>query len=578
VNAALFFLILTLCTWVGVFYVSRAILAGIRFVLGGLGVDRKAMGSRAGVSAGIAAVLLILGSVVPKELGQERAGSYFPIVWVYTPLAGWLLLLGAGMAIARLIQSRTALTKEESRSRNVGMAVWLVVAALGFWWLQSSKAEISILRGGVPIHVPFLLTLAALLIVSLFVMVRAEQSTKAKGLGKGTVTFLTLLAGAIVFGIPFLWMLTTSFKEERDLANSDGIVWAPKVQLTHQFIDPNNRQYHAYYEGQSVKVTLESEKEGDKVLLEVERPYGLRGRRFEAPKSSIKEIPRNEKVWEGNLGGTPFTAFTVKELPTGNRSIEYLTPANLKGQRAEVPMESLEPLREPGLRWENYTDALEWMPLETNFGLRYLVNTLWLVIMSVIGTVLSCSVVAYGFSRLRFAGRDAIFGIMLATMMLPAAVTMLPQFLIFRSLGWIDTLMPIWVPTFFAGAFNVFLLKQFFSTVPMELEEAARIDGCGYFRTFWQVMLPMVKPALAAISIWTFMGAWNNFMGPLIYVSSPSKMPLSYALGLFASDRGSDVALMMAFATMTTIPVLLLFFFAQKYFIEGVQLSGMGGR
>lgn len=577
-NPALLFLALTILTWVGVFYFGRAALALTRAVFGGLNIDRKAMMSRAAVAFGIAAACLLIGSVVPKELGHEKTGTYFPIVWLYTPLAGWILLIGAGMAIARFIQSRNSLTPEEAKSKLVGTGVWLMVAIAGFLWLRDSKAEISILRGGVPLYWPLVLALLALMIVALIVMVRAEQATRARGLTKTAVTHLTLLAGTVVFGIPLLWMLSTSFKEERDLANADGIVWTPNVQLTHRFFDPKNRQYDAPFEGRTVKVSIEAHKEEGLVLVEVERPYGLRGRRFEIQESAIKEVPRDQKVWIGQLNGVQFTAFTVEDLPTGNREIEYLTPLDWKGQRVEVEPESLEPLREKGLRWQNYTESLEWMPLETNNGLVYLTNTLWLVIMSVIGTVLSCSIVAYGFSRLRFPGRDAIFGLMLATMMLPGAVTMLPQFLIFRSLGWIDTLMPIWVPTFFGGAFNVFLLKQFFSTIPMELEEAARIDGCGYFRTFWQVMLPMVKPALAAISIWTFMGAWNNFMGPLIYVSSPSKMPVSYALSLFASDRGTDVALMMAFATMTTVPVVLLFFAAQKYFIEGVQLSGLGGR
>ena len=134
------------------------------------------------------------------------------------------------------------------------------------------------------------------------------------------------------------------------------------------------------------------------------------------------------------------------------------------------------------------------------------------------------------------------------------------------------------MPTFFAGAFNVFLLRQFFKTIPMELEDAAKIDGCSYFRTLFQVMMPQIKPVLAAISIWTFMGAWNNFMGPLIYVSTPQNMPIAYALQMFQGERGNEFALMMAFATLATIPTVLLFFFAQRYFIEGVQLSGLGGR
>ncbi|MEJ5171397.1 MAG: carbohydrate ABC transporter permease, partial [Fimbriimonadales bacterium] len=201
-----------------------------------------------------------------------------------------------------------------------------------------------------------------------------------------------------------------------------------------------------------------------------------------------------------------------------------------------------------------------------------------LVVMGLLGTLLSSALVAYGFARLRWPGKGPLFTVMLSTMMLPGAVTLLPSFLIFRSLGWIDTLYPMWVPAFFASAFNVFLLRQFFLNIPMELEDAAKIDGCSYLRTFWQVMLPQVKPALAVIAIWTFMGAWNNFMGPLIYVSSPENMPIAYAVQLFQSDRGGEPGLIMAFATMAMLPVLLVFFLAQKYFIEGVQLTGLGGR
>ncbi len=386
------------------------------------------------------------------------------------------------------------------------------------------------------------------------------------------------MAGALVFGVPFLWLLTTSFKEERDLANTDGIVWVPQVQKTFAYMDPEIPLYESTFDGKAVKVRKDSDKDGGKWLVEVERPYGLRGRRYEVSAGSLKEIPRELKIWSGEVNGKAYTGFAAKENEDGSRLIEVMTPPDMKGQRVKAANEELEPVRDQGLRWENYTDALEWMPLETGFGMLYLWNTLWLAGMSVLGTVLSCAVVAYGFARLRFPGRDQLFFLMLMTMMLPGAVTTLPKFLIFTGLGWMDSLLPLWVPTFFAGAFNVFLLRQFFGTIPMELEEAARIDGCGYWRTFWQIMLPLVKPALAVIAIWTFMGAWNDFMGPLIYVNSPSKMPISYALALFASDRGTDQALMMAFATMSTVPVLLLFFFAQKYFIEGVSLSGLGGR
>ena len=231
-----------------------------------------------------------------------------------------------------------------------------------------------------------------------------------------------------------------------------------------------------------------------------------------------------------------------------------------------------------GLRWQNYTDAVSYLPPEANFGLTYLKNTLVLVILSVIGTLISSSIVAYAFSRMKFPGRNLMFTILISTMMLPAAVTLLPTFLIFKSLGWIDTLYPLWVPAFLASAFNVFLLRQFFLTIPQELEDASKIDGCSHFKTFWAVMLPQIKPALAVIAIWTFMGVWNNFMGPLVYINSTEHMPVSYALQLYQGQRGNDPGLLMAFATMAMVPVLILFFTAQRYFIEGVTLSGLGGR
>jgi multiple sugar transport system permease protein len=200
-----------------------------------------------------------------------------------------------------------------------------------------------------------------------------------------------------------------------------------------------------------------------------------------------------------------------------------------------------------------------------------------LAVLSIAGTILASSMVAFSFSRLRWPGRDGLFVILLATMMLPGAVTMMPVFLIFRWLGWIDTLMPLWVPAFFGSAFNVFLLRQFFLTIPNDLEDAAKIDGCSYFGIYHRIMLPLVKPALAAITIMTFMGSWNNFMGPLIYISSPLKMPLAYALQLFQTAHGGEPGLLMAASTMMMMPVLVVFFLTQRYFIQGVTLTGLKG-
>ena len=228
--------------------------------------------------------------------------------------------------------------------------------------------------------------------------------------------------------------------------------------------------------------------------------------------------------------------------------------------------------------WRNYPDALKFLPPGSDYGLLNLGNTLVIAVMSVAGTVLSSSLVAYGFARLRWPGRDWLFGVLLATMMLPDAVTMMPRFLIFRELHWIDTLYPLWVPSFFASAFNVFLLRQFFLGIPQELEDAAKIDGCGPLATWWRVMLPSVKPALAAVTLTTFLGAWKDFLGPLIYISSPEKMPLSYVLQLYNAAHGGEPGLLMAATTLVVLPVVVLFFFTQRYFIEGVSLTGLGGR
>ena len=228
--------------------------------------------------------------------------------------------------------------------------------------------------------------------------------------------------------------------------------------------------------------------------------------------------------------------------------------------------------------WRNYPDALQFLPAGSGYGLLNLGNTLVIAIMSVIGTVLSSSFVAYGFARMRWPGKDWLFGVLLATMMLPDAVTMMPRFLIFRQLHWIDTLLPLWVPSFFASAFSVFLLRQFFMGIPQELEDAAKIDGCGPFTTWWRVMMPLVKPALAAVTIMTFLGAWKDFLGPLIYISSPEKMPLSYVLQLYNAAHGGEPGLLMAATTLVVLPVIVLFFFTQRYFIEGVSFTGLGGR
>lgn len=205
---------------------------------------------------------------------------------------------------------------------------------------------------------------------------------------------------------------------------------------------------------------------------------------------------------------------------------------------------------------------------------RYIMTSFALCILNIVLAVFSCTFVAYGFARLEWPGRDLFFGLMIATMMVPAQVVMLPNFLINRALGFYNTLFPLWLYSAFGSAFFIFLLRQFMKTIPKSLEEAAMIDGCGFLGIYWHVILPLVKPTVATIAIYTFTGCWNNFMGPLIYVNDESLFPLALGLFKFNLVSGSDTGLMMAGSFLMTLPVILLFFFAQKYFIQGITLTG----
>jgi len=220
----------------------------------------------------------------------------------------------------------------------------------------------------------------------------------------------------------------------------------------------------------------------------------------------------------------------------------------------------------------NYQRAFRSVPFWT-----YMFNSILLVALQMVGALLSAAFVAYAFARLQWPGRSIAFACLLATMMVPSQVTLIPSFVIWRSLGWFNTLNPLWVPAWFGSAFFIFLMTQNMKTIPKELEEAARIDGLNSIQTWWYIILPLVKPTLAAIAIMVFMGAWNDFLGPLIMLRDQSRFPLS--LGLFGlhADQASDSTLIMAGNMLMTVPVILIFFVFQRYFIEGVTVSGMKG-
>lgn len=215
--------------------------------------------------------------------------------------------------------------------------------------------------------------------------------------------------------------------------------------------------------------------------------------------------------------------------------------------------------------WRGFADALA--------------NSVVITALCVIGQVISCSLVGYGFARLKFRGREPTFILMIATMMLPMQVTMIPMFIMFRWFGWIDTIWPLVVPFLFGQPFYIFLFRQFFAQIPEALVEAARIDGCGHIQTWWRIMLPLCKPVIAITAVFTFIFVWNDFLGPLIYLQSEQHMTLAVALNQFQNQYGdfSDMNLLMAASVVTMIPCIVLFFVAQKQFVGGLSLGAVKG-
>lgn len=222
------------------------------------------------------------------------------------------------------------------------------------------------------------------------------------------------------------------------------------------------------------------------------------------------------------------------------------------------------------VRWQNYYDAVTAIPFFT-----YLGNTVFITLMSIIGRVLSVTLVAFAFSRLEWWGRDTLFLVMLATLMLPPHVTLIPQFILFRQLGWIDSFLPLIVPEWFGGPFLTFLVRQFFMTIPRDLDDAARIDGCSSFGVLWRIILPLSKPAILMVVIMVFNNTWNEFLHPLIYLQSQDKFTLALGLRFFQGEASTSWNLLMAAALLTMLPVIVLFFFAQRYFLQGIVFTGV---
>lgn len=410
---------------------------------------------------------------------------------------------------------------------------------------------------------------------------------------RSVLSHAVLISLSIVFLIPFVWLLTSSFKSESHLFTKPP-EWLPRgeyVQLDDgrwaEVVRQEVLEYHPLeYDEQGrarerrplrTKVTL-VDRQGNPLLQElfsVSPPAALADMDQGIIHTALKEgfardgiqmppEPRLKPVrpgrrWEIPAGETTYT------LERRDGRIHVLTD---EPSRMVVDSERIETRAWPTLR--HYVKGIEGF----RFSL-FLQNTLRIALFTVLGTVLSSSWVAFGFSILEWRGRDKLFYLMLATMMLPPQVTMIPVFIIFKSLGWCNTYLPLIVPSFLGNAFFIFLLRQFFLTIPRDLIDAARVDGCSTFRIYWQIVLPLSIPALATVALFTFMWSWNDFMGPLIYVVDEAKYTLSLGLAMFKGRFASRYGEMMAVSVLLTLPIIVLFFFTQKTFIQGIKTSGM---
>jgi multiple sugar transport system permease protein len=327
------------------------------------------------------------------------------------------------------------------------------------------------------------------------------------------------LIGCAIFITPFLWLISTSVKEEDEMVKFPP-VWIPTRQV---MVDYN----------------------GKKCGLSTMDVHGRKTQVVEV--ADLEDGSKDVVVRDGQIGA---------------------------GQKFRVTPDQLSKIRRFGLKWENYRRALEFLPKESKNGVVYLWNTVFITVMCIIGTLLSCAISAFSFARLRWPGRDTLFGVFLATMMIPAAVTMAPVFLIFRKLGMDDTLYPLWITSFLGAPFAIFLLRQFFMTVPDEYAEAARIDGASELRIYSKIYLPLIAPALVTLGIFGFQGSWNSFMWPnLILANAGDRMTLTMALQQFVTSNNLKYGPMMAVSFIISLPILILFIAAQKYFIKGVAIT-----
>jgi multiple sugar transport system permease protein len=328
------------------------------------------------------------------------------------------------------------------------------------------------------------------------------------------IALVFLTLGAFLVMIPLVWMLSTSLKA-RENATEFPPKWIPQESVKVEYEGRNRFMYEIPVDGEL-------------------RQLGL-----------LKKAPEGMGIFFNP--NNPEEQYTLK-IDDGKRMYQV------------------------AIHWENYPIGLTMVPFS-----KYTLNTLIIVGTTTLGMIVSCTLVAYGFSRFRARWLDILFLILLSTIMLPPQVTLIPQFVFFQKLGWYDTFLPLIVPAFFANAWDVFLLRQFFMSVPLEMDEAARIDGANTLQVLLYVLVPQSWPALATVSIFHFLWAWNDFFWPLIYIQSKDKWTLALGLQSFHGLYSQQISYMMAAATVTMLPCLIIFFVAQRLFIQGIVVTGIKG-
>lgn len=352
---------------------------------------------------------------------------------------------------------------------------------------------------------------------------RHQRTRKVRNFFKSLASHALINLVGLFFLVPFLWMLLTAFKSNQDVFHTPPR-WLPYDNV---YIEVNGEQLPLY--------NVQTE-------------------------NGIKQLAAL-KIVEGV--GT----FVDPANPT--QEMEY--------EIQQGTIKIAEPIMHVSFKWQNFPDAME-RGSRPGIGASFWVyfkNSLVIAFFSIVGTLLSNTPVAYAFARLKFPGRDILFIIILATMMLPFQVTMIPIYLFFNDfLGWGNTFLPLIVPTFFANAYDVFLLRQFFRTIPEEMCDAARVDGASEWQIFTRIVLPLSAPVLATVTVFTFLWAWNDFTGPLLFLTSPKNFTMALGLQDFQSQRSMVWNQLMAAAAVFTVPIVIAFFFAQRTFIQGIKLTG----